>query len=93
MRILTGKKTKFGLLMIFAGGVMYIGSVWCPVLLDRVSIGIIVMGAAIAWYGYTNRFNRVFYMINSKGNPDTTRPRLKKRRLHEGDMEGGMEDG
>jgi len=86
MRSIAGWKTGVGCLMVATGGIMYISALWCPVLIDRVSIGVVIFGAALAFYGYCNRFNRVFYSIDEKGKPDLKRSRLKARRLAEGDL-------
>lgn len=87
MRIIAGWKTKFGCLIMAIGGSLYIAAEWCPVLIDRVSIGIIILGAAIAFYGYCNRFNRAFYMLNERGDPNLKRSKLKKPRMREGELE------
>lgn len=87
MRKIAGKKTKLGIFMIIAGAIMYIGAEWCPVLLDRVSIGVIIMGAAIALYGAYNRFSRANYRLDEHGNPNFDEPRNTKRKW--GDETGG----
>ena len=89
MRKIAGRKTKFGVLMIIAGAIMYIGAEWCPVLLDRVSIGVIIIGTAIAFYGACNRFNRATYRLDENGNPNLDEPRNTKRKW--GDETGGAQ--
>ena len=89
MRKIAGRKTKIGYLIMVAGAIMYIGAEWCPVLIDRVSIGTIIMGAVIAWYGATNRFNRATYRLDEHGNPNLDEPRNTKRKW--GDETGGAQ--
>jgi len=52
-------------------------------------IGIIIIGVAITFNGAYNRFCRAFYMLNERGNPDTSRSKLKKPKMREGDMSVG----
>jgi len=85
MRIIAGWKTKFGCLIMFIGGAMYASTPWCPYLIDAVIIGGIIMGFAIAFYGYCNRFNRAFYALNEKGNPNLNRSKIRKARPIEGE--------
>lgn len=87
MRKIAGWKTKFGILMIIAGAIMYIGAEWCPVLIDRVSIGVIIIGSAIALYGAYNRFCRARYRLDEHGNPILDEPRKNKHKW--GDQTGG----
>lgn len=86
MRIIAGWKTKFGNLMIAIGGGLCIASVWYPQIPDKVITGIVILGAAIAFYGAYNRFCRAFYQIDERGNPDTNRSKLKKARLKDGEI-------
>ena len=69
MRIITGWKTKLGCFILFIAGELYIVSLWYPIL-ERISIGIAIMGFAIAFYGFCNRHNRTFYMTNQYGETD-----------------------
>ena len=85
---IAGWKTKLGNLTIAAGGVMYISSLWCPVLIDRVSIGTVIVGWAISRHGTSNRLNRAFYSLDENGNPDLNRPRHRKARTQEGELYG-----
>jgi hypothetical protein len=83
MRLIAGWKTKFGNLIVFIGGSLYITSEWYFIP-DRIIIGTIIIGAAIAFNGFYNRFCRAFYMTNEKGNPDMKRSKLKKVKAREG---------
>lgn len=86
MRMIAGWKTKFGYLIVAIGVGLYIASLWHPDIPDKISAGVIIFGAATMFYGYCNRFNRAFYMIDEKGNPDTKRSKLKNARMREGEL-------
>jgi hypothetical protein len=92
MRFIAGWKTKLGNLMVATGGGMYIASNWYTVIPDRIIIGVIIAGAAIAFHGAYNRFCRVFYGANQRGNPDMGRSKLKARRLRGGEIDVTSED-
>jgi len=83
---IAGWKTKLGNLMIAIGGIMYVSVPLCPFLDDRISIGIVIVGWAVSRWGASNRFNRVFYSLNEKGDPDLNRSKLRPRRVAEGDL-------
>ena len=89
MRKIAGKKTKLGILTIIAGAIMYLAAWWCPVsaLAERISVVVIIIGIALALYGFANRFNRATYRLDEHGNPNLDEPRNTKRKW--GDETGG----
>lgn len=85
MRLIAGWKTKIGNMIVIIGAGMYIASEWY-IIPDKVCIGVIIIGAAIAFHGFYNRFCRAFYMSNARGNPDFGRSKLKKVKAREGEI-------
>ena len=89
MRILAGKKTIIGYLMVLIGAGLYVASLWYMIP-DEISFSVAAVGYATMKYGHDNRFRRVFYKLKPGGAaPNMNRPRLDRRRLKEGDMVNG----